>query len=448
MIASLSQLVLPAVGPARPESDFHHPSTTMTFHFSSVPFPLPSSPVSRPDDAVEPSTSTTPSHGPPDGRRDSAHPGHGFLSPVSGQGFGWRSDHSPSTIAPPPSPRYRHPPRPSPERYPSFSSSSSPSSPSTSSSPSFPSSHPPFPPPGHAPSFVGPDGRSWVFVPVQPFYNPGQGPMMYPPPRFLGSPPVPQPPAFLPSPPSPNFPPPGHGLPFRPSGLVASASPPFASSPFATQHRPRPRPPPVATVRKPWHPAAPSLRSDHVLWAGNVPSDGTQEELWHFFTKGGGAGPDLGPNRGVLSIHLIARSNCEFSVSILKVFSFSLTVQLAAGCFVNYSSAEALQWAISTFNNAPLRPHVARAARLVCRVRRVHDDLKSVASVPRRHADTDSHLLAQLRCRGTTRKRSAHRLGARQAAGAGQGDRTDCSCGDGRVERQDHQSPSLDRLEL
>lgn len=140
------------------------------------------------------------------------------------------------------------------------------------------------------------------------------------------------------------------------------------------------------------------------MWVGNVASDATHDELWAFFTSpippdivdsseksqttspGSESGqgtansssmsgsdkpattPPLTttpPNNGVASIFLIARSNCAF---------------------VNLTSAEALARSIAYFNGRPLRPTTqeslggaggTRSARLVCRVRRKEDDLKS-----------------------------------------------------------------------
>ena len=123
------------------------------------------------------------------------------------------------------------------------------------------------------------------------------------------------------------------------------------------------------------------------MWAGNVPSDATHDELWRFFnappspgststgaqstgaqsTQSAPAGP-IGSSTtgsttsteslhgGVSSIFLISRSNCAF---------------------VNFQSELHLQAAIRNFNGVQLRPADARCPRLVCRVRGREEDLKA-----------------------------------------------------------------------
>ena len=94
------------------------------------------------------------------------------------------------------------------------------------------------------------------------------------------------------------------------------------------------------------------------MWAGNVPSDTTHDELWRFFNEPPESRVRAGESAatGVLSIFLISRSNCAF---------------------VNYENEASLHEAISRFNGAPLRPNEPRCPRLVCRVRRKDDDLKA-----------------------------------------------------------------------
>ena len=136
------------------------------------------------------------------------------------------------------------------------------------------------------------------------------------------------------------------------------------------------------------------------MWAGNVPSDATHDELWRFFnsppspgsgssvsagaqsagarsTQSAPAGP-IGSSSivtatpestgslpataadsvhgGVSSIFLIARSNCAF---------------------VNFSSETHLLAAVQHFNGVPLRPGDPRCPRLVCRARGREDNLKA-----------------------------------------------------------------------
>ncbi|WVQ73352.1 hypothetical protein IAR50_002920 [Cryptococcus sp. DSM 104548] len=111
--------------------------------------------------------------------------------------------------------------------------------------------------------------------------------------------------------------------------------------------------------RKAYHPQPPSRRSDWVMWVGNVPSNTSHEELWHFFNMTVPVTDpmtDVEPWRGPSSIFLISRSSCAF---------------------VNLSSQSELDRAVTFFNGKPLRPWDARCPRMVCRVRRKDDDLKS-----------------------------------------------------------------------
>jgi hypothetical protein len=123
---------------------------------------------------------------------------------------------------------------------------------------------------------------------------------------------------------------------------------PVSPSPAPSPDKPSPTPP----VRRPYHPNPPSHRSEWVMWAGNVPSDATHDELWRFFTQA----DDNDKPSGVVSIFLISRSSCAF---------------------INYETGADLQAAILKFNGVPLRSHDPRCPRLVCRVRKVDDDLKA-----------------------------------------------------------------------
>ncbi|KAF8182309.1 YT521-B-like domain-containing protein [Pholiota molesta] len=108
-------------------------------------------------------------------------------------------------------------------------------------------------------------------------------------------------------------------------------------------------------VRRSYHPNPPANRSEFVMWAGNVPTGATHDELWRFFT----APPEDQPGdttNGVLSIFLISRSSCAF---------------------INYHSDEGLQQAIARFDGVALRPNDPRCPRFVCRVRGQGDDLKA-----------------------------------------------------------------------
>lgn len=117
--------------------------------------------------------------------------------------------------------------------------------------------------------------------------------------------------------------------------------------------------------RRSYHPNPPVDRSEWVMWAGNVPSDATCDELRDFFNQ------PLPPSSlrqseqsidsprvcgGVSSVFLIARSNCAF---------------------VNFESGAQLEAAIARFHGQPIRPNDPRCPRLVCRIRRRTDDLKA-----------------------------------------------------------------------
>ncbi|KAI0309459.1 YT521-B-like domain-containing protein, partial [Amylostereum chailletii] len=123
--------------------------------------------------------------------------------------------------------------------------------------------------------------------------------------------------------------------------------------------------------RQAYHPNPPAQRSEWVMWAGNVPSDATHDELWRFFNQPllpspSPSEPDASSSAqtgnaarahgGVSSIFLISRSNCAF---------------------VNFETEKHLQTATARFNGQPIRPNDPRCPRLVCRVRRRTDDLKA-----------------------------------------------------------------------
>jgi len=93
------------------------------------------------------------------------------------------------------------------------------------------------------------------------------------------------------------------------------------------------------------------------MWAGNVPSDTTIEELWEFFGKlPGGSEGATEQNAGVSSIFPIARSNCAF---------------------VNFDTEAHLTAAITRFGGRKIRPDDPKCPNLVCRVRRKTDDLRA-----------------------------------------------------------------------
>ncbi|KAF8157962.1 YT521-B-like domain-containing protein [Crassisporium funariophilum] len=139
----------------------------------------------------------------------------------------------------------------------------------------------------------------------------------------------------------------GAGSTENPTAVIASAS--SGSNRPPVSDRP--------AVRRPYHPNPPAHRSEWVMWAGNVPSDATHDELWRFFNElPEHRSTEPKSSTGVLSIFLISRSSCAF---------------------VNFESETYLHEAITRFNGVPLRKSDPRCARLVCRVRRKDDDLKA-----------------------------------------------------------------------
>jgi hypothetical protein len=101
------------------------------------------------------------------------------------------------------------------------------------------------------------------------------------------------------------------------------------------------------------------------MWVGNVPSDATLDELRAFFDRPlppqsssqSSQSPDL-PQvyGGVLSVFLIAYSNCAF---------------------VNFESGAQLEAAMVRFHDKRIRLNSPSCPRLVCRVRKRADDLKA-----------------------------------------------------------------------
>ncbi|TFY77703.1 hypothetical protein EWM64_g6309 [Hericium alpestre] len=142
-----------------------------------------------------------------------------------------------------------------------------------------------------------------------------------------------------------------------PSALGADSADPFVASESRQAH----------VKRRTYHPNPPVQRSEWVMWAGNVPSDATYDELLHFFNQPrplprSPANPQSSAPQeptifgGVSSIFLISRSNCAF---------------------VNFESEQHLEAATTRYNGQPLRPNDPRCQRLVCRIRKPTDDLRS-----------------------------------------------------------------------
>ncbi|KIK69827.1 hypothetical protein GYMLUDRAFT_34236 [Collybiopsis luxurians FD-317 M1] len=217
----------------------------------------------------------------------------------------------------------------------------------------------PYPQHYSSPPEVDSQGTWWYLphaAPNAPSY-PGHYPMNYSPVHqemenaYPASPMAPAPPNYLASPVrSPSLLSPGR----RPTSSSLGESPddsPAPPSPIPASSSSKPTAEKsIPQVRRSYHPNPPSHRSEWVMWAGNVPADATHDELWRFFKQ------DEDEPSGVVSIFLINRSNCAF---------------------VNYETEADLHAAISKFNGVPLRSHDPRCPRLVCRVRKIDDDLKA-----------------------------------------------------------------------
>ncbi|KAG7571176.1 hypothetical protein FFLO_00849 [Filobasidium floriforme] len=173
-------------------------------------------------------------------------------------------------------------------------------------------------------------------------------------------------------------------------------------SPPATKHdlpqRPAPGSPDQedrrAAGRKHYHPAAPANRSEWVMWIGNVPNNATHEEMWKFLNQPipREAVPQSIPYKEhikISSIFLISRSSCAF---------------------VNLETQDELLLAISYFNHRLLRPLDPRCPKLVCRVRKMDDDLKAGVGGQRGaglHTKYVQDLLAQQKAEAASEAKAA-----------------------------------------
>jgi RNA recognition motif-containing protein len=162
----------------------------------------------------------------------------------------------------------------------------------------------------------------------------------------------------------------GAALPMRPVGSSAATQPSSSTTSHDASNNASDSQPEAADFRqgsRPQHNPQQGIRSDHVLWCGNVPSDASLEELGSFFSS---LSPDVeagktdqqasegqqSPSHGVLSVFIIARSNCAF---------------------VNYDSPRHLERAVAYFHGQSLRPFDSRCPKLVCRVRKKDDEAQA-----------------------------------------------------------------------
>ncbi|KAF8260276.1 YT521-B-like domain-containing protein [Lactarius quietus] len=138
--------------------------------------------------------------------------------------------------------------------------------------------------------------------------------------------------------------------------------------------------------RRSYHPNPPAHRSEWVMWAGNVPSDVTEDELRDFFNQ-------LPEDKeqiygGVSTVFLISRSNCAF---------------------VNFDSQAQLEAATARFNGQSIRPDDQRCPRLVCRVRRREDDLMAGVGAQR---GSGMHIKWVKEQRARVRREQADKVGS------------------------------------
>jgi hypothetical protein len=139
-----------------------------------------------------------------------------------------------------------------------------------------------------------------------------------------------------------------------------------------------------------------------VMWAGNVPSDATLDELRDFFDRPlppqSSTQSSQSPNLrqvygGVSSVFLIARSNCAF---------------------VNFDSEAQLEAAIARFHGKPVRPNSPPCPRLVCRARKRTDDLKAGVGAQRGNSMHVNWIKEQ---RKGARREGADSVGSTKAMG-------------------------------
>jgi hypothetical protein len=130
--------------------------------------------------------------------------------------------------------------------------------------------------------------------------------------------------------------------------------------PVLTPSSPLPAKPQTVSRSHPWKPNATHTsgrRSQWVMWIGNVPPDATEIELWYGFSRIPIPAFSSSPvqKTGLLSVHVLAKSHCAFA---------------------NYESELSLNTAITRFNGQSCRPKDLGCPPMVCRVRRMDDNVK------------------------------------------------------------------------
>lgn len=119
------------------------------------------------------------------------------------------------------------------------------------------------------------------------------------------------------------------------------------------------------------------MRSNYVMWCGNVAQDATLDELWAFFTSIPKDDTLISPSGDTLSTPAISRTGpaeeeprgiADNHAGILSIFIIS-----RSSCtFVNYATEAALLRACAYFNGRQLRPKPTYP-KLVCRPRKQED---------------------------------------------------------------------------
>jgi RNA recognition motif-containing protein len=162
--------------------------------------------------------------------------------------------------------------------------------------------------------------------------------------------------------------PPGIPPPLPASATLSSWNPPIPPKPLPVLPSSSSLPVVPQTVprlppRKPNATHSSGRRSHWVMWIGNVPSDATESELWQVFSRPPTPQSSSSPTEksGLISIHVLAKSNCAFA---------------------NYESEPYLNIAIAGFDGRSCRPRDLRCPPLVCRTRRMDEDVKRGAKAP------------------------------------------------------------------
>lgn len=145
--------------------------------------------------------------------------------------------------------------------------------------------------------------------------------------------------------------------------------------------------PDASPERKPYHPKAPSGGSNWVMWVGNVPHDATMEEATEFFNdmtskalrvsssafKSSSLSPQPSSSSSLSSSPANTTTAVTTAAEDTGIESIFLILQSHCA-FVNYTSEGHLQRALAYFNGRPFRPG---GVKLVCRIRRKAEEIKS-----------------------------------------------------------------------